>query len=111
MQQQQQPQNRFARILPIYLIFSAIWFLAFQYLMPNKGATPDAGKTVIQQAQSLDAEGRKEDPNVALTERVKKREKAAAKDEEAYNQAKDKPEGWQARFQQVNVYDYLARLE
>jgi YidC/Oxa1 family membrane protein insertase len=109
--QQQQPQNRFARILPIYLIITAIYFLVLQYVMPKPGANSEQGKTVIQQAQSLEAEGRKEDPNVALAERVKKLEKAAAKYEEAFNAAKDKPEGWQARFQQVNIYDYLARLE
>jgi YidC/Oxa1 family membrane protein insertase len=109
--QQQPPQNRLARLLPIFLIWSAVYFLMLHFFTPKPGQTPEQGKTVLQQAQSLEAEGRKEDPKVSLGERVKKLEQAAGKYEEVSKQKKDEPEGWQARFQQVNVYDYLARLE
>jgi len=108
---QAQPQNRFSRLLPILLIQAAVFFLMMNYLVPKPPPGPAEAGSILEQAQKLDADGRKSDPNVALADRVKTLEKAAAKYEEAAKANKDKPEGFQARFSQVNVFDYLAQLE
>jgi YidC/Oxa1 family membrane protein insertase len=107
-----QEQNKTQRFTMMAL-FALGYFLLLQFVMPKffPPPTPAGAGTVLQQAQQLDADGRKADPNVALTDRIKKLEQAANKYEEVYNTNKGKPEGWDARFRQINVYDYLAALE
>ena len=112
MSQPQQPaqQGRMTRLITLlafYAIFIILWF----QFGPKGGQTPASAGTVLQQAQTLEADGRKADPNVALTDRIKKLETAANKYEQYYNENKNSPEGLKARFQQINVYDYLAALE
>lgn len=110
MDQQQGRGQRLMTILIIYLIV----FLALQFFMPRLfGPPPSPAEvgSVLEQAQKLEAEGRKADPNVALSDRVKKLEQAANKYEQFYNANRTSPEGLKARFQQINVYDYLAALE
>ncbi|MFN3648417.1 MAG: membrane protein insertase YidC [Armatimonadota bacterium] len=85
----------------------------FYFFMPKAPAPPDPNAPSLYiQAQNLEKEGRTADPNVAIADRVKKLEAAVGKYEEYWNQQKDKnpvpPEAYQARFQQVNIYDYLA---
>ncbi|MGV3719892.1 MAG: YidC/Oxa1 family membrane protein insertase [Actinomycetota bacterium] len=108
---QAQSPNRFARMIPILVIYMAATFLMMNFFGPKPAPEGAEALSVLEQAQKLDADGRKADPNVALADRVKMLEKAAAKYEEAAKANKDKPEGFQARFSQVNVYDYLAQLE
>lgn len=106
----QQSQNRFTKMLPILLIWGVSYFFMLRFLGPQ-AQKPGTAIPVYQQAQALEAEGRNESPNVALADRVKKLQEASSKYEEFYKAEKDTPSGWQARFQQVNIFDYLARVE
>lgn len=88
-----------------------MYFLMLNFFGPKPGAGPAQAGTLLEQAQALDTEGRKQDPNVALADRVKKLEEAARKYEEAAKSLGDTPAAYQARFSQINVYDFLVQLE
>src|SRR2546423_1214762 len=107
---QQQQNDRIPRLLLTMLVFGAYLFFVTNFLM-KRPATPAAQGSALQQAQSLEAEGRKSDANVALADRVKKLEEAAKKYQSVYQANKKSPEGYKAGFQEINVYDYLATLE
>jgi YidC/Oxa1 family membrane protein insertase len=102
-------QGRRNRLITIFILYMGV-ILWIQFMMP-RGKPPEAVGTIVEQARKLDEEGRKADPNVALSDRKKKLEEAAARYEQVYNDNKNRPEGFQARFQQVNIYGYLAALE
>jgi YidC/Oxa1 family membrane protein insertase len=110
-QQQQNPRSRLTTFLITYLILFGALQIYMYFFAPKPPAPPGQVQSVLAQARELEAAGRKEDPNVSLADRKKKLEQAIGKYEEFYNQNKTSPEGVQARFQQVNIYDYLARLE
>jgi YidC/Oxa1 family membrane protein insertase len=97
-------------LLQMVLIW-AVFLLVSRYFLPQQAATPAQTGTLLTQAQALEAEGRKTDANVSMADRVKKLEQAVQKYEEFYKSNKRAPEGMQARFQEVNIYDYLANVE
>lgn len=113
---QQQPngagRNR-AVIVVMYLIFLA-WTSYIWFFGPKPAENPGQTVSLLTQAQSLEAEGRKDDPNVTKTDRAKKLEQAVHKYEEFYQKNKNSKDpavlaqAQQARFQETNVYDYLA---
>lgn len=111
MSQQQPPQSRTSRLITLLVFYAIFLFFYFQFLAPKGGQQPGPAGTVLQQAQALEAEARKSDANVSLSDRVKKLEQAAGKYEQFFNDNKNNAEGWKARFQQINVYGYLAALE
>lgn len=95
--------------IQMILITMVSYLLMMQFMRPQPPAA--AVQSVLQQAQQLEKEGRESGPNIAVADRVKKLDQAAQKYEAFYNQNKSTPEGMQARFQQVNVFEYLANLE
>lgn len=101
-------RNGLRVFLIIYLIAS--WFL-FQNFIGKQPPSPDEKQSLLTQARTLDAEGRKTDNNTPEAERVKKLEQAIKKYEDFYNKNQKSPEGLQARFEEINVYDYLANLQ
>ncbi len=108
MAQQNSNRNSLRIFLIIYLIGS--WFL-FQNILNRQPAGPEQTQSILAQAQALDAEGRKADANVPEADRVKKLEDAIKKYEQFYEQNPKSPEGYQARFNEINIYDYLANLQ
>ncbi len=106
----QQNSNDRSRMLTILVIWMAC-FMAFQFFMPKGAPPPAEQQNILAAAQKLEAEGRQESPQVALADRVKKLEQAANEYQRYYEANKKSPEGIKARFQQINVYDYLARTE
>jgi YidC/Oxa1 family membrane protein insertase len=110
-QQQQNPRSKLTTFLITYLILFGALQIWLYFFAPKAPAPPEQQKSVLAQARALEAEGRKDDPNVALADRKKKLEEAIGKYEEFYQQNKTALEGRQARFQQINIYDFLAQLE
>ena len=106
----QQKPNNLGRMIPMLILYAAFTVYIF-YFMPRNNPAPQQTQSILAQAQALETQGRTNDPNVALADRVKKLEQAIGKYQEYYDQNKSTPEGMQARFQQVNIYDYLAQLE
>lgn len=116
MAQQQPAQNRLARLAPLlvlYALFFGWWF----FFAPKGPQTPAAVQNKWDQAQALEKEGKTADPNLALADRVKKLNEAISRYEEFYNANKESPDpaqrsrARQARFNEVNLLDYLAVLE
>jgi YidC/Oxa1 family membrane protein insertase len=112
MAQQQQPSRR-GFLIPFLILYTA--FLAYlHFFAPKPTPSPEQTRTVLEQAQTLEREGRTQDTNVAVADRVKKLEQAINKYEDYYNQNKGSSdpgvaaEARKARFQQINIYDYLA---
>lgn len=112
MSQKQQPQqqNMVTRMLTL-LITGALYFYILNTFIFHPKSTPAATQPLLQQAQQLENEGRHPAPNVSKADWVKKLEQAAQKYEDFAKENKDKPEGWQARFSQVNIYDYLTTVD
>lgn len=107
----QQQNERRRQFLTILLYAYLAFFAYMMFFAPKPRPAPEQTAQVLQEARALEAEGRRADPNVALADRVKKIEKAIQKYEQYYQWHKNTPEGIQARFQEVNLYDYLANLE
>lgn len=108
---QQQSRGDRTRTLITMLVLWGIGFYALQTWGPKPPPPPAQVQNILAEAQKLDTEARKEDPNVALGDRVKKAEQAVGRYEEYYNANKKAPDAPQARFNQINLYDFLARLE
>ena len=108
---QQQSQGDRTRTLITMLVLWGIGFYALQTWGPKPPPPPAQVQNIQAEAQRLDTEARKEDPNVALGDRVKKAEQAIQRYEEYYNANKQAPDAPQARFNEINLYDFLARLE
>lgn len=106
----QKPPDRSRLIIQMVIIWAASFFL-LQYFGPKPPPTPAQTQSHLTRAQSLEAEGRKEQSNVAKADRVKKLEQAIGAYEEYYGQNKSSIEAMQTRFKVINIYDYLARLE
>ncbi len=107
MAQQQTPKSRSNLLLFILLYIPVVYFVSQNSLFRPPPA-PEQTKALIDQARALEKEGREAGPSLARTDRIKKLEQAAQKYEEYFNQNKNNPEGYQARFQSVNVFDFLA---
>jgi YidC/Oxa1 family membrane protein insertase len=105
---QQNNRGRFPTIFLVLYVIST--FLLFQMFMKPRAA-PEKTQSVLTEARKLEAEGRVTDPNVSLSARVKKLEQAAQKYEQFFQENKKSPQGMEARFREVNVYDYLANLQ
>jgi YidC/Oxa1 family membrane protein insertase len=106
---QQAPDRR--AMMTQMLIIWVISFVMLQMFFGRNQQAPAEAQSVLEQARKLEKEGRTAGSNIAIADRVKKLDQAAGKYEQFYNENKNKPEGWQARFNQINVYDYLANLE
>jgi YidC/Oxa1 family membrane protein insertase len=103
--QQQQPDR--SRLITIMILWMVMWF-GLQYFFFKPQPNPAQAQNTLAQAQSLEAEGRKGDPRqISLSDRVKKLDAAIRAYEEYYQANKKSPEGMQARFQEVNILDYL----
>jgi len=113
---QQQPNNgnRNTSTLIIMWVLLTAWSCYFWFFAPKPVEKPEQMTSLLTQAQTLEAEGRKEDPNVPKTDRAKKLDQAVHKYEEFYQKSKNSKDpavlaqAQQARFQEVNIYDYLA---
>jgi YidC/Oxa1 family membrane protein insertase len=103
MAQQQSPKQRLITFLVMYLLL----FMGLQFILP-KPTPPGQAQSVLEQARQLEKEGRTPAADVSKADRVKKLDQASQKYEQFYQANKNSPEGWQARFQSVNIYDYLA---
>jgi YidC/Oxa1 family membrane protein insertase len=108
---QQQSRGDRTKTLLTMLVLWGVGFYALQTFGPKPPPPPAVAQNILADARKLDAEARKDDPNVALGDRVKKAEQAINKYEEYYNANKKAPDAAQARFNQINLYDFLARLE
>ncbi|HEU4751918.1 MAG TPA: YidC/Oxa1 family membrane protein insertase, partial [Armatimonadota bacterium] len=111
MQQQQNPKDR----LLTFAVMMTLWmatFLLFQHFFgPKPPTAPGATQGILQQAQQLEAAGRKDDPNVSRADRIKKLEEAVKKYDEFYSNNKNSVEGARAKFQEINIFDYLIRFD
>ena len=103
----QQPQGRPRNMLPLAIIYLITTFIFFQFIWKPQ-ATPDQAKPLLEQARTLEAEGRADNPGVSQADRIKKLDQAQQKYEQFYQANKNTPEGWEARFKSINVFDYLA---
>jgi len=86
---------------------AAYYFFILPRIAPQ--APPAGSPTHLAQAQQLEAEGR--DAKRARGERVDRLKKAVEAWERVYQEAPKTPQGVQARFNEINIYDYLATLE
>jgi len=106
----QQPPDRrsmVGQMLLIWLLTLPLYFMLFGRMQQ----APATAEGTLEAAQRLEREGRTTGPSISIADRVKKLDQATQKYEAYYNENRDKPEGFKARFQQVNVLDYLAHLE
>lgn len=108
---QQKNQSRFTSILVTYLIAFAAFQLYFHFFGPKQAPTPERAQAGLAESRRLEREGRNPGPGSSKADRIKKLEQAAQRFEEHANQHKDTLEGWQARYHQINIYDYLGGLE
>ncbi len=107
----QQPQkNSASRWINLFITY-AIFLVIFNFFFLRNQKPPAPTVPLLQQAQQLENEGRHPAPNVSKADWVKKLEQASQKYEEFYNQNKNNPDGWKARFAQVNIYDYLTTVD
>jgi len=102
-------QARRNRLITIFILYMGV-FLWIQFMMP-RGQAPQQTVSLVEQARKAEEEGRKADPNVALSDRKRKLEEAAGLWKKVFEANKNTPEGRQARFQEVNLFDYLAVME
>lgn len=118
MAQQQNPRSRLIQIFLIYML----GFMALQYFMPRQPPAPANPQQVWTQAQAAEQFGRQPaDAAVSENDRKKKLEEAIGKYDEFYRAHEKQGPGplvddryhqhYQARFQQVNIYEHLANRE
>jgi YidC/Oxa1 family membrane protein insertase len=108
--QQPQPSGRGNRIVPILILYTAFLLIWFQFLAPKQQTEPGDTRPMLEQAEALWDQGREPGPDVSRAEQIKLLEQASKRYEQYYNQHRRSltPEAIQARFQQINIFDYLS---
>jgi YidC/Oxa1 family membrane protein insertase len=119
MSQDQKPNNYWQRMGLLLLLYIPMTF--FMWQMWQKQAPQDPGKTesIVKQAADREKEGRAGEyldsngKRVVLdrAERVKRLEESIKLYDQIWNEKKNTPEGYHARFQPINIYDFLAKFE
>jgi YidC/Oxa1 family membrane protein insertase len=97
----------------IFAIYAITWLLFSQFIF-GKGQQNQAPVPVAQrmaELQKQEAELRKADPNVSLSDRVKKLDQISKDYETVYQAHQKTPDGAAARFRSINIFDYLSALE
>jgi YidC/Oxa1 family membrane protein insertase len=110
--QKQQPNDARSRLISMLIMYVVITWVWFAFIFPRMNPpAPAETVKVLEQAQKLEKDGRTESTAVSRTQRIETLKKAAEAYDRYYQSDKKSEAGQKARFQEVNVYDYLARLE
>src|SRR5579862_7801538 len=98
------------RLIILVLAYGVMLFWMQRTMSQHPANTPQTAQAILAEAQGLDQQGR---TNTQLTraDRIKKLEQAVNKYEDYYNANKKAPDAAQARFDEINIYDFLAQLE
>jgi YidC/Oxa1 family membrane protein insertase len=95
----------------LFAVWMVVWLFLFRYTMQQGGQPPPQTQQYLEKARAAEAEGRKVETTLSKADRIKKLDQAIKDYDEFYHKNKNSPEAWRARFQEINIFDYLANLE